>query len=354
MAITVNPFAFFDVTLGVTLVGLAVTASLFGIATAQACWYYKHYPCDRRFLKTLVALIWSFDALHLLLYSGTMWIYLVRKEVQALGPTLLPWESSAQLLCNAFAIATIQSFYSYRIWTLSRNRYLAIVLGTFVLGDFALALTLFLKSIMTDNVQDYIGLAGFDIALSSVTACTDVLLCGTLVGLLALSRTGSAGANRLINKLVLYAINTGVPTRRVVILPTTAIYVMFYYIGARLYSVSLLATLNAREGLRMQAERIGHVSLPQLSSLSNVPSIKQATRAHALPRPGELVRAIQHDAGAVFEDGGSGGAKDVAYRRSRSYHEQPLLGGEDSQSASSLRAWEPVKLASSCPVLPAY
>ena len=73
-----------------------------------------------------------------------------------------------------------------------------------------------------------------------------------------------------------------------IILPTTAIYVMFYYIGTRctciptehefylglllmlvaVYSISLLATLNARESLRMQAERIGHVSLPHLSSVS--------------------------------------------------------------------------------------
>ncbi|KAH9902918.1 hypothetical protein C8Q73DRAFT_778030 [Cubamyces lactineus] len=388
MAITVNPAAFFDVTIGVTLIGLAVTGSLFGVSTAQACWYYKHYPRDREFLKTLVGIIWAFDVFHLLLYGATMWTYLVRKEVQALGPTTLPWESSAQLLCNACAIVIIQSFYTYRIWTLSKNRTLAALLVcnliiciaplvqhpcqyTIVFGDFGLAFTLFLKSIMTVDVEDYIGLTSLDIALSSVTATTDVLLSTTLVILLAMSRTGSVGANRLINKLMLYTINTGSLTSicaicsliAVIILPTTAIYVMFYYIGTRLYSISLLATLNAREGLRIQAERIGHVSLPRLSSVScKSPGKRLASVVTPQVPPRDIVVTIQHDANSAFEE--DHGVKEM-YRRARpgarhgrdgssdvEIGEGHLLEAEES-SASSLREWEPVKLES-CQVLPEY
>ncbi|KAL1949367.1 hypothetical protein VTO73DRAFT_8248 [Trametes versicolor] len=343
MAITVDPFAFFDVTIGVTLIGLAVTASLFGVATAQAGWYYRHYPRDRRFLKMLVALVWSYDAFHLLLYTATMWNYLVMKDLNFMGLTLLPWESSAQLLCNACAIVTIQSFYSYRIWTLSQNRYLAALLVIFVCADFGLAFTLFMKSLTTKNVIDFIGLTNFDIALSSVTASTDVLLSATLVTLLALSRTGSVGANRLINKLVLYTINTGALTSffavvsliTVIIMPTTSVYVMFYYIGARLYSVSLLATLNARESLRIQAECIGHVTLPRLSSISRV------TTTAASKQP--VVVAIQHSSSVAYEeDEDEFGVKEV-YRRAPG-HQQ---GEDDSErDGASLREcqWEPMKL----------
>ncbi|EIW57448.1 uncharacterized protein TRAVEDRAFT_72542 [Trametes versicolor FP-101664 SS1] len=359
MAITVDPFAFFDVTIGVTLIGLAVTASLFGVATAQVGWYYRHYPRDRRFLKMLVALVWSYDAFHLLLYTATMWNYLVMKDLNFMGLTLLPWESSAQLLCNACAIVTIQSFYSYRIWTLSQNRYLAALLVIFVCADFGLAFTLFMKSLTTKNVIDFIGLTNFDIALSSVTASTDVLLSATLFTLLALSRTGSVGANRLINKLVLYTINTGALTRQVsfdidgiyvnagacsffavvslitvIIMPTTSVYVMFYYIGARLYSVSLLATLNARESLRIQAECIGHVTLPRLSSISRV------TTTAASKQP--VVVAIQHSSSVAYEDEDEFGVKEV-YRRAPG-HQQ---GEDDSErDGASLRdcQWEPMKL----------
>ncbi|KAI0671619.1 hypothetical protein C8Q78DRAFT_1078415 [Trametes maxima] len=356
MTITVNPDEFFDVTIGITLVGLAVTGSLFGVSTAQAGWYYRHYPRDRRFLKMLVALIWSFDTLHLFLYGATMWVYLVRKEVSTAGVTVLPWESSAQLLCNACAIFTVQTFYSYRIWTLSQNRFLAIFLTMFIFADFGLAITLFVKSIMTTNVEDFIGLTHFDIALSSVTAATDVLLSGTLMILLANSRTGSVGANRLINKLLLYTITTGLPTSfcaiasliTVSLLPTTSIYVMFYYIGARLYSISFLATLNARQSLRIQAERIGHISLPRLTSIRHDTS-KQDTWNRS-PRPPEVVVTMQHGTGATLE--GEQVGKEVYSRRPGSFHEQRML--EVDESTSSLRGpWEMVKFAS-CPVLPAY
>ncbi|KAH9850264.1 hypothetical protein C2E23DRAFT_887439 [Lenzites betulinus] len=370
MAITVSPYAFFDVTLGVTLIGLAVTASLFGVATGQVVWYYKHYPHDRRFLKMLVALVWSFDAFHLMLYGATsahsrvlyplarisheditVWNYLVLKEVQALGLTLLPWESSAQLLCNAFAVVTIQSFYTYRIWTLSQKPYLAALLVVFVFGDFGLAFTIFMKSLMTMDVTDYIGLANFDIALSSVTASTDILLCGTLVILLAMSRTGSAGANRLINKLVLYTINTGALTTfcavvsliTVVIMPTTSVYVMFYYIGTRLYSVSLLATLNARESLRIQAERIGHVTFPRLTSIS---------RASGPAQP--VVVAIQHNSSVALafedEDDDESGVKEV-YRRPRGGRREPPSEPEEGSSMEdSCHQWK----LNSRPMVPMY
>ncbi|KAI0635817.1 hypothetical protein C8Q77DRAFT_1155579 [Trametes polyzona] len=377
MPVTVDPYAFFDVTIGVTLIALAVTGSLFGVSTSQVVWYFKHYPRDRKSLKMLwitvqtikVALVWGFDALHLILYGATMWNYLVMKEVQAMGTTLLPWESSAQLLCNACAIVTIQSFYSYRIWTLSQNRYLTALLIVFICGDFALAVTLFMKrsvtppativgqfphdssplSIMTHNVQDFIGLTSLDVALSSVTASTDVLLSGTLVILLAMSRTGSAGANRLIYKLVLYTINTGALTSffavvslvTVIIMPTTSVYVMFYYIGTRLYSVSLLATLNARESLRIQAERIGHVTLPRLSSLT-------ASRLASTASKQPVVVAIQHNSAVAFEeDDEESGLKSEMYHRTRGGHHEHVGDGSEG-SGSSVREceWDPVKLKS--------
>ncbi|KAI0649250.1 hypothetical protein C8Q79DRAFT_1007788 [Trametes meyenii] len=336
MAITVNPYEFFDVTIGITLVGLAVTGSLFGVSTAQAGWYYKHYPRDRRFLKMLVrtlqptplsprftsavqvALIWSFDTLHLFLYAATMWVYLVRKEVSTAGVTVLPWESSAQLLCNACAIFTVQTFYSYRIWTLSQNRFLAAFLTIFIVADFGLAITLFVKSIMTTNVEAFIGLTHFDIALSSVTASTDVLLSGTLMVLLANSRTGSVGANRLINKL----------------------------------------------SLRMQAERIGHISLPRLTSITHDTS-KQATwdrSAQQQPRSPDVVVAMPHGRTGTGTGVALEGDKEApVYRRPGTGFHEPRLLDVDSEpeSASSLRApsWERVPTFASCPAvlsLPEY
>ncbi|OSD06490.1 hypothetical protein PYCCODRAFT_1474622 [Trametes coccinea BRFM310] len=265
---------FLDTTIGVIFVGFLFTGCLFGVTSAQSIWYFRHYQTDRRILKLLVTVVWILDAVHLGLYTATMFIYLIQKKAAYFGQERLPWTSNVQLLCNAFAIGLIQSFYASRIWTLSRQKILLVVMVIFIAATWAASIVLFIETILTRMVAQYVLLAPFDIALSALSASTDVLLCGALVVLLSRSRTGTAGANRLINKLVLFTVETGFLTSiyailsviMVVVLPMTSLFVMFYYIGARLYTVSLLATLNARASLRVEAEKMGHRSLPDLEA----------------------------------------------------------------------------------------
>ncbi|OJT07204.1 hypothetical protein TRAPUB_1934 [Trametes pubescens] len=138
-------------------------------------------------------------------------------------------------------------------------------------------------------------------------------------------------------------------------MPTTSVYVMFYYIGARrkshihhssvqhltqhlsvsVYSVSLLATLNARESLRIQAECIGHVTFPRLSSITRI------TTAAASKQP--VVVAIQHNSSVAYEeDEDEFGVKEV-YRRPHGHHQRE---DDSERDGASLRKcqWEPVKL----------
>ncbi|EJF64530.1 hypothetical protein BD309DRAFT_968037 [Dichomitus squalens] len=300
-----------DLSMGMLLIGLAATASLFGVTFSQAMWYYRRYPRDRKILQLLVTTVWGMDALSLVLYSSSLWDYLVRKNLHYFGGLSIPWMSNAQIVVNAIAIAIIQSFYTYRIWTLTRQKVLTGFLLAFVSADFALALLLFFKSINTQSLADYIRLTPFDIAMSCTTATTDIILCGTLVTLLARSRTGSAGSDRLINRLLFYTINTGLVTSMcaltslitVLVLPEASVYVLFYYIGARMYTVSLLATLNAREHLRIQAEQLGDASIPRLTRTSNSVS-RRSVRAvvDAMSPSKEIVVAIQRDTTVTFEE----------------------------------------------------
>ncbi|RDX57396.1 hypothetical protein OH76DRAFT_36086 [Lentinus brumalis] len=305
--------SFLDETIGMIMIGMAVTASLFGVTSGQAMWYFRHYPQDRTFLRVMVRVIWCLDALSLGFYFASMWQYLVGKELFSFGGKPLPWTSNSQIMINACSITIIQSFYTFRIWTLSKHKILAGILGTFVLADLALGSLLYAKSIQTTDISQFSELTAFDIAMSSVTAATDLLLCGTLVTLLVRSRTGSTGSDRLINKLLLYTINTGLFTTicallsliTVLALPNTSVYVMFYYIGSRMYSISLLSTLNAREGLRTAAEKYGHNSLPHISSRSGSLSRRsqdtsrvKATTSGSQP----LVVSIQRDTTVTFEE----------------------------------------------------
>ncbi|KAI0368640.1 hypothetical protein BV20DRAFT_1053832 [Pilatotrama ljubarskyi] len=295
-----------DTTIGLIFIGFLFTGFLFGVTTAQSGWYFRHYPTDRPILRILVATIWILDAVHLGLYLATMTIYLVKKEAASFGREPLPWTSNVQLLCNACAIGLIHSFYASRIWTLSREKLLLVVMAAFIMSTWVFAIVLFFKTIMTDAVAEYVP---FDIAMSAMTASTDVLLCGALVILLSRSRTGTVGANRLINKLMLFTVNTGLLTSvyailavvMVLVSPMTSFFVMFYYIGARLYSVSLLATLNSRASLRMEAERMGERSLPDIQITT--PESSTPSGSGSSSRQHEFVVSMECHTPSTFDDG---------------------------------------------------
>ncbi|KAI0714316.1 hypothetical protein C8T65DRAFT_644692 [Cerioporus squamosus] len=329
--------SFLDATIGMIMIGMTVTASLFGVTSGQAMWYFRHYPRDRTFLKAMVRVIWGLDMVSLAFYFASMWQYLVDKQLFSFDGKPLPWTSNAQIICNACSIAIIQSFYMFRIWTLSKHKLLASVLGTFVTADFALGILLFVKSIQTTDITQFSKLTAFDIAMSSCTAATDIMLCGTLVTLLARSRTGSTGSNRLINKLLFYTINTGLFTTicsvlsliTVIVLPDTSVYVMCYYIGSRMYSISLLSTLNAREGLRTAAEKFGHNSLPHLSSSHLSRRSQETSGKGTTSQP--LVVSIQRDTTVTFEEHT---ARESAYLKPSKYRLRSAKSTTTTSSSS--------------------
>ncbi|PIL35655.1 hypothetical protein GSI_02385 [Ganoderma sinense ZZ0214-1] len=296
-----------DLTLGLIFVGLIATGCLFGVTTAQFGWYFAHYRQDRQVVKILVLVVWLLDAIHLGLYFDTMYIYLVQKEGMYFSDHPLPWSSNAQLFVNACVICIIQSFYASRIWQLSRRRLLLAIMAVLISMTWFFAMVLFVKTVITNTVAEFVLLTPYDIAMSVMSAATDTFLSGALMVLLWTFRKDTQGADRLINKLLLFAVNTGLLTGVCAVMavitvltkPSTNLFVLFYYIGTRLYTVSLLAMLNARIDLRIQAERMGERPLPEIEvTVPQRLTNKKSSQATALRRtdvPDVVVTMPCHD-----------------------------------------------------------
>jgi len=81
----------------------------------------------------------------------------------------------------------------------------------------------------------------------------------------------------MINRLMLFVVNTGVLTSccavasliALVASPATLIYASFYFCIGRLYTNSLLATLNARQVLTGKVEDVSHMLVSMPSTLLN-------------------------------------------------------------------------------------
>ncbi|PPQ75119.1 hypothetical protein CVT26_008297, partial [Gymnopilus dilepis] len=99
---------------------------------------------------------------------------------------------------------------------------------------------------------------GLSVLVNALAAAGDIVIAFSLCWLLHKSRTGFSKSNRIIDKLILFTVNTGLLTSLCAIASLTSIivaghtylYIAFFFCIGRLYTNSLLVTLNAREMIR--------------------------------------------------------------------------------------------------------
>ncbi|KAJ8091676.1 hypothetical protein PM082_020911 [Marasmius tenuissimus] len=116
-----------------------------------------------------------------------------------------------------------------------------------------------------------VSVVGFSRAVNVLGAVSDLGITTALSFYLWSSKSGMRRTDAIVNRLILFCVRTGSLTTACAILslitisvfPNTFVYITFYSTLARFYSISLLATLNARSELRNQTSGTTH-------SLANV------------------------------------------------------------------------------------
>ncbi|KAG6819430.1 hypothetical protein H0H93_011957 [Arthromyces matolae] len=110
------------------------------------------------------------------------------------------------------------------------------------------------------------------ISINALSTAADILIAGSLCYMLHRARTGFKKSDSMINKLMLFVVNTGVLTSMCAVAslvcliasPLTLAYATFYFCIGRLYTNSFLATLNARKAITGKTDDVSHmlVSMP--------------------------------------------------------------------------------------------
>ncbi|KAJ6620713.1 hypothetical protein B0H10DRAFT_2020188 [Mycena sp. CBHHK59/15] len=105
---------------------------------------------------------------------------------------------------------------------------------------------------------EVITLKKLSIAANTLSAITDIVISVVLIYLLHSSKTGFRRTTDLMNRLIVFTFNTGLPTSfsallatiSIAIWPNTFLYIFFFLLLGRLYTNSILVTLNCREYIR--------------------------------------------------------------------------------------------------------
>ncbi|KAI6003019.1 hypothetical protein EDD15DRAFT_2526951, partial [Pisolithus albus] len=257
---------------GSVLVGGLVSAMLYGITTLQAYIYYMHNFEDTSTMKFMVAAVWVLDTLHVSFMCHMEYYYLITNWGAPASLEYIVWSFPASILIDVIVITIVQLFFARTIYHLCRPqlRWLVIVpLVLLILAHIgfatatAIVMYIRLSTIFTERFIFACRFANSTFSFASYTrlytttpaaiaiALAEVLITVSLCMLLRESSSAVPRTKRLLNTLIIYAVNRCLLTLPVVIaVVVTGADDMFVWaatfdlIVGKLYANSLLASLN--------------------------------------------------------------------------------------------------------------
>ncbi|EAU81155.2 hypothetical protein CC1G_10442 [Coprinopsis cinerea okayama7 len=272
MESTARPFVL-DNTLGAAFVGMVVAATLHGVSCVQTLYYFTHQT-DRWPTKLLVGSVMFFDTVHQALITHTVYTYVVTDWGNPRMLDNLVWSLLVEVLFNGLTALLVQSFLTMRVWKSNEQSELSSH-----------------RARGASREQPQITPSMINRSLKSLLVVAEFVcvLVFTAVSMRLETFT------KLANLEILFSVNTGFLTSlcavasliSITVAGHTFLYIAFFFCIGRLYTNSLLATLNARKMIRGSADGI-HTTSENISlhkyggGASRVsPSFVSPSRHHA-------------------------------------------------------------------------
>ncbi|KAJ7072832.1 hypothetical protein C8F01DRAFT_1300367 [Mycena amicta] len=237
-------------TIGALQIGVILSSVLFGMTTLQVYVYFERFPKDRLSIKPLVVFVWLVETAHAACFSHVLYSYSIINYGNPASLLLKPPVTfDIGILLSGFIVVSVQLFFAYRIYILSKNRPVAICFAF---------LAVYLNKWGT-----------VAILVLSLSAATDLAIALTLVILLRKDREKRfQKTNVIINQLITWTIETGLLTSVSGIatavayqtMKTNLIWLALFAIRSRLFANSFLAGLNSRTALRAARQNQTHTS----------------------------------------------------------------------------------------------
>ncbi|KAJ6572195.1 hypothetical protein B0H19DRAFT_1132904 [Mycena capillaripes] len=278
-----------NTTIGALQIGVLVSYVLFGVTTTQTYIYYSRFPEDSRKLKALVGFVWLCELAQALCIGHVLYTYTISDYAhpeRLLGA--VPKSSAITVVFSAQVIACVQGFFSLRIYRLSNKMCIPVVIWVLVLTRLVMAIILFvlaleMKSLLGVLIQSQ----WLATSLWIISTASDLAITVTLVILLRKQRADVRTRTAvLVDKIILWTVETGMLTSAWGIatlicfttMKTNFIWIGLFVVASRLFSNSLLASLNSRAKLRAMNEVSLPLSLHLTSTIGSPSANLQVTK----------------------------------------------------------------------------
>ncbi|KAH8826050.1 hypothetical protein DL96DRAFT_1816501 [Flagelloscypha sp. PMI_526] len=262
-----------DGTIGCLFWGMLAATGLWGIGALQMWYYFDKYRNDKKAHIILVCLVFASDTCHQGLIMHALYMYCIRRWGNLDALSYLTTSLYQDVTLNGITGYMVQCFFVHRIWAFKKN--ILVVSGIFILitANLVLQFVYVALGAHLPTFTSLLSIKAISLSINALTAVCDVLISIAMCQDLYRAKTGFAWSDSVINRLMLFAINSGLVTSLCAVgsllfylaLPKTLVYFGLYLTIGRLYQNSLLATLNARKYILSG----GNNSQPESHSLPN-------------------------------------------------------------------------------------
>ncbi|KAK0226651.1 hypothetical protein IW262DRAFT_1294826 [Armillaria fumosa] len=205
---------------GALFIGMVMAAVLrLGLGSGVTWYYFDNYRRDSMFLTSSrpfdrndVFFTRLSDTIHQILITHVLYYYTISHFGDTNALENIVWTLYVKVIFNAITGFLVQSFFAYRIWTFRKNLAVLSVIVLLILGEVGTSVAYVGGGAHLPTFADLKKLKPLSMSINVLAAAGDVLISVAICIFLNDAKSGFAWSNNVINRLMLFAINTGMFT----------------------------------------------------------------------------------------------------------------------------------------------
>ncbi|KAG1837489.1 hypothetical protein F4604DRAFT_2000616, partial [Suillus subluteus] len=243
------------------VLGYQFNWGLYGVLATQLYTYHQARFQDTRLIKSIVYGLFVIETLQLVMATHDSFhtLALGWGNILDLSNVWFSWFDLPFL--TGLTSATIQCFYAWRLYILSKSYVLAITISAIALVQGSAAMAEGIQIYISQNVpgtqEDTFKTTAVCVWLGGTALC-DIIICCAMFYFLSKSRTGFRATDSMLNRLIKITIETGMASAVIAIIELTLFLIFkhnFYHVVpafmlSKLYSNSFLVLLNSRKSIK--------------------------------------------------------------------------------------------------------
>ncbi|KAI5886559.1 uncharacterized protein SCHCODRAFT_01194301 [Schizophyllum commune H4-8] len=302
-----------ELSFGPMLIGVCLNMILYGIVLMQMLFYFQTYKGDASWIRYLILYLFIIETCNTGFEFGFIYEPLIHNYGTPKATTNFPIMLAAEPITIVFISLPIQCFIAWRIWNMTKSMIIPFVIVLLGLVSFGGGIWLTQKIVEVKYFARKPDLHWAALVWLVAAAAADILITVALVWNLARRKTGFSHTDDVINAIIRMTVQTGLITAFLacldfvlfLIFPKTTLNFICNLCLAKLYTLSLMSTLNARQGWNRHlsnsrpanplfdnttsgSRRDTHSRIP---TTPHIPTFELSTQMSSTPRTGHFKRS---------------------------------------------------------------